>query len=93
MKRIMLSAVFMLSSVSAYGFNMPNVDFPTESGWAVAMTALACDVDISLADGYVGTITKEGGVVVYRVFQGGVPVMSAAAKNTTIWANKTCLNG
>ena len=93
MKKIIVAAVFALSSSSAFAFNMPNLDFPTESGWAVAMTAMACGVDMSVEDGYEGRIIKHDGFVVYTVSKDGVPVFGASAKNTKIWAQKTCLDG
>jgi hypothetical protein len=93
MKKLIVAAAFALSSTSAFAFNMPNLTFPTESGWAVAMTAMACGVDMSVEDGYEGRIIQHDGFVVYTVSKDGVPVLGASAKNTKIWAKKTCLDG
>jgi len=93
MKKIILSAAFMLSGVSAFGTTTPNLDFPSDSGWAVAMTGMACNVDISLADGYTGVITKTVDGVVYTVYLEGQKVLASSAANTSIWAKKTCLDG
>lgn len=93
MKKIIVAAAFALTSTSAFAFNVPDLDFPTDSGWAVAMTAMACNVDISVEDGYQGAIAHHDGFVVYTVSKDGVPVLAASAKNTKIWAHKTCLDG
>jgi hypothetical protein len=95
MKNLIIAAAF-LSAPSAFA-NMPDVfgnmpsNVPTKSEWAIGMVQNACDIDLD-ARQLRGTITKVTGGVVYRVFnERGDVVAAASARNTSIFAKKTCI--
>lgn len=82
---LLMSAGF---SIQASAFDM---NFPTQypADWAVAMTERACGIQFK--KGVVGETTKIQGGVLYTVYSNGKAVAAATAKNTSLFAKKTCL--
>ncbi len=93
MKSILTFSI-LLFVANAFAFNFPNIssnDFPSEDGWAKAMTSRACQVKFSKSDfGVIDKNAKKG--VVYTVYnQNGQVLASAWARSTFIGAKKRCL--
>ena len=89
---LMFSILFFVSNAFAFGVpSMPNLDFPTNSGWAKAMTGKACKVKFSKsAVGMIDKSAKKG--VVYTVYTAdGQVIASAWASSTFVGAKKSCL--
>jgi hypothetical protein len=91
MKRLLFAvAVLTCTNLFASVADMPNLQFPSESGWAIAMTEKACDLNLPAAS--VGTITEVEGGVVYQVRDTeGDLLAKAHATSTSIFAKKDCL--
>jgi hypothetical protein len=91
MKRLLFAiTVLTCTSVFASTADLPSLQFPSESGWAIAMTEKACDLD--LPTGSIGTITEVEGGVVYQVRSTqGELLAKAYATSTGIFAPKSCL--
>jgi hypothetical protein len=85
MKKIIIAAAFALST------NAFAMDMPSNSDWAVAMTAQACNIELADLEGAVGTISKTKGGVIYTVTMNGEVVASASSRSTFILAKKNCL--
>ncbi len=87
-----VSILVLLSFNTAFA-SMPSIsnsDFPTESGWAKAMTKKACKVKMAKSDYGVIEDAKSG--VIYTVYnKDGVVKASAWAKSTFAGAKKACL--
>ncbi|MEO0335322.1 MAG: hypothetical protein AAF202_02955 [Pseudomonadota bacterium] len=96
MKKLILAAALAFStSAFAFGGNPANFpsDFPTNSGWALGMISMACNVPTSEMKGLTGSISDvQNGVVYEAENSNGEVVLSASAKNTSIFAKKTCLD-
>ena len=93
MKLIFAALLALSFNASAFDMNFPSPgDFPTESGWAVAMTSMACGVDYSSVDGATGTmVPHDGRSVIYKVYVDGELVGKAWASSKWITAQKKCL--
>ncbi|MFT6069690.1 MAG: hypothetical protein ACJAT2_001529 [Bacteriovoracaceae bacterium] len=91
MKKLLLAATILTcTNLFASTADMTNLQFPSESGWAIAMTEKACNVDLPSTS--VGRITEvEGGVVYLVENQEGDLLAKAYAKSTSIFAKKECL--
>ncbi len=89
MKAVILSIAVLVSSSAMAFVDVPS--FPTESGWAKAMTQKACDMKFS--NSAVGTIQKHAnGSVTYTVYnKHGQVIAAAAASSEFIGAKKVCL--
>ncbi len=87
---IVLATLFSVSMASA---NNP-ADFPSDfpKDWAVAMTSLACDMEVT-EDMY-GQTTRSGKKErVYTVYNGqGQVVAKSWASSGMVWAKKVCLS-
>lgn len=92
MKTVILSIVFLASSSAMAFVDFPSMQFPTESGWAKAMTAKACGV--KFAKSATGRIQKHGdGSVRYTVYNShGKVIAMADASSSYIGAEKVCLS-
>lgn len=91
MKLAILSFVVMsgLSMSASAMFDVPST-YPSDSGWAIAMTENACGVKFN--KGVTGSIESVSGGVMYVVQNSKGQVLAAAkAKNTSVFAAKTCL--
>ncbi len=89
---LVFSILFFVTN--AFAMNVPTFsqnDFPTENGWAKAMTSRACKVKFS--EQAVGTIDKSAKKgVVYTVYTADGQVLASAwAGSTFIGAKKRCL--
>ena len=91
MKRLLFAiTVLTCTNLFASTVDMTNLQFPSESGWAIAMTEKACDVNLPASS--VGRITEvEGGVVYLVESVDGDLLAKAFAKSTSIFAKKECL--
>jgi hypothetical protein len=79
-----------LMGTQSYAMEMPSMQFPTESGWAIGMIEMACDVNLSSS--VTGVILEDGPVVVYEAYdRRGNLVAAAEASDTGILAKKNCL--
>ncbi len=89
MKTIILSLAVLATTPAMAFVDVPT--FPTESGWAKAMTQKACHVKFSKSA--VGTIQKHNdGSVTYTVYnKHGQVIAQAAASSEFIGAEKVCL--
>lgn len=91
MKKIIISSIMMLS-LNVFANPVANVptQYPTDSGWAVYMTEVACSVR------FVGQVTgvsaKIKGGVLYSVLNSkGKVVAQATASNYSRFAQTECL--
>lgn len=92
MKKLIVVVVLFVGSFAS-AQDIPNVsvgDFPSQSQWAIGMVNVACDTEFRADHGYVGTISRVNGGVVYRVFADDKVVARARATSTSIFAKKTC---
>lgn len=89
MKSVILSLTVLAAAPAMAFVDVPT--FPTESGWAKAMTQKACHVKFSKSA--VGTIQKHNdGSVTYTVYnKHGQVIAMAAAASDLIGAEKVCL--
>ena len=96
MKKLMTTAAIILATSSAWAIEIPAMnigvdDFPSESGWAKAMTEKACKLDFKKSD--YGVITEVEDGVVYTVYNKQNKVVAESwASSKFIWAKKSCLN-
>ncbi|MCB0407410.1 MAG: hypothetical protein KDD34_04340 [Bdellovibrionales bacterium] len=90
----LIISILAVFSIQAFAFDSvgPQLNFPNDSEWAIGMISIACNVKFTKKEGVVGTIEKANGGVVYRAYYNGEEVLAAKAKNTSIFAKKTCLN-
>ena len=93
MKLIFAALLALSFNASAFNMNFPSAnDFPTESGWAVAMISMACDMDYSKVEGIAGEIVPHSGKsVIYKAYVDGELVGKAWASSKWITAQKKCL--
>lgn len=89
--KILMAGLLLMTSVQASAFSMPNLTFPTENGWAIAMVSMACDISTNEMRGMKATISRTTDGVLYTVYENGAVFAQAKAKNTSIFAKKTCL--
>lgn len=91
MKRLLFAiTVLTCTNLFATTADMANLQFPSESGWAIAMTEKACKVELPKAS--IGSITEVEGGVVYQVQNADGDVLAKAyATSTSIFAKKDCL--
>ena len=66
-------------------------EYPTDSGWALAMIANACSVSSASLQGAVGTIKRTDDGVVYSATRSNEVIASAWARSTFFAAPKRCL--
>lgn len=89
--KTLIAGLLLMTSVQASAFSMPNLTFPTENGWAIAMVSMACDINTSDMRGMKATISRTSDGVLYTVYENGVVFAEAKANNTSIFAKKVCL--
>lgn len=93
MKKVMLAGLLLVSSTAfSMGVDMPSLQFPKQGQWAVAMVSRACDIplkDLKAATGKITRTNKKS--VLYTVYLDGQVYAQATARNTSIFAKKTCL--
>lgn len=88
MKTTIALIISTLFTASAFAISAPS-QYPTESGWAIAMTEAACGVQYP--EGSKGSILKDGDGVFYMVVAPDSVILGAAkATSTFIWAKKSC---
>ena len=87
----------MLLSVTSASAQVPDVglmsfDTPSKSEWAVARSGTACKMNISVRNGYSGTITAGGdGVILTAYNAAGQAVATATAKGNSLLYRARCL--
>jgi len=91
--------VFLLTllSVSPASAQVPDIGFmsfdtPSISEWAVARTGTACKMNITVRDGYSGTIMAGGDGVIFTAYNhAGQAVAAATAKGSSLLYRAHCL--
>ena len=87
---VLLSVAPASAQVSDLG--LISFDTPSESEWAVARTGAACEMNISVRNGYRGTISAGGDGVILTAYNAAHQVVAAAtAKGSSLLYRARCL--